>query len=75
MVDRWMGSILTGSAMSFPRHHPFVKLLLESVVQAYLDPETYAILGPSHVTSVAKNYTGVKNVLDIMPEMGLNVVR
>ena len=74
-MDRWMGSILTGSAMSFPRHHPFVKMLLESAVQAYSDPETYAILGPSHMTIVARNFTGVENVLDITPEMGLNVVR
>ena len=70
-----MGSILTGSAMSFPRHHPFVKMLLESAVQAYSDPDTYAILGPSHMTTVARNFTGVENVLDITPEMGLNVVR
>jgi len=74
-VDRWMGSILTGSAMSFPRHHPFVKMLLVSAVQAYSEPETYAILGPSHMTSVAKTFTGVENVLDITPDMGLNVIR
>ena len=74
-MDKWMGSILTGSAMSFPRHHPFVKMLLVSAVQAYSEPETYAILGPSHMTSVAKTFTGVENVLDITPDMGLNVIR
>ena len=50
-------------------------MLLENVVQAYSDPDTYTILGPSHVTRVARNFTGVENVLDIKPAMGLNVVR
>ena len=54
---------------------PFVKMLLVSAVQAYSEPETYAILGPSHMTSVAKTFTGVENVLDITPDMGLNVIR
>ena len=74
-VDRWMGSILTNSAMAFSPHHPFVRLLLESLVQAYSDPDTFAIIGPSLVTSVARNFTGVENILEITPEMGLNVVR
>ena len=63
-----MGSILTGSAMTFPRYHPFVKMLLDSAVQAYNDQDTYVILGPSHMTRVARNFTRVKNVLDIKPE-------
>lgn len=70
-----MGSILTNSAMSFSPHHPFVRQLLESLVQAYSDPDTFAIIGPSLVTSVARNFTGVENILEITPEMGLNVVR
>ena len=57
MVDRWLGSILTNSAISFPRHHPFVKLLLESLLQAY-DPVNFAIIGPSLVTDVARK--GIK---------------
>ena len=75
MVDRWMGSILTNSAMSFPRGHPFLRALLESLVRAYSDPGTFAIIGPSLVTSVARNFTGVENVLDITPDMGINVMR
>ena len=70
-----MGSILTNSAMAFPRGHEFVRRLLESLVQAYSDPDTFAIIGPSLVTSVARNFTGTENILDITPDMGLNVVR
>ena len=70
-----MGSILTNSAMAFSPRHPFVRQLLESLVQAYSDPDTFAIIGPSLVTSVARNFTGVENILEITPEMGLNVVR
>ena len=58
MVDRWLGSILTNSAISFPRHHPFVKLLMESLLQAYDDPVNFAIIGPSLVTDVARE--GIK---------------
>lgn len=74
-LDRWMGSILTNSAMAFPRGDQFVRRLLESLVQAYNDPGTFAIIGPSLVTSVARNFTGTENILDITPDMGLNVVR
>ena len=58
-----------------PRGHPFIRELLESLVRAYSDPGTFAIIGPSLVTSVARNFTGAENVLDITPDMGLNVVR
>ena len=58
-----------------PPHHPFVKMLLDSLVQSYHDPDTYTILGPSLVTRVARNFSGVENVLDIKPTMGLSVVR
>ena len=57
-----------GNAMTFPRYQPFVKMLLDSAVQAYNDQDTYLILGPSHMTRVARNFTRVKNVLDIKPE-------
>ena len=45
------------------------------MVLAYSDPGTFAIIGPSLVTSVARNFTGTENILDITPDMGLNVVR
>ena len=51
-----MERILTNSAFSFPKQHPFMKLVLENVVGNY-DPLVWAGIGPGMT-----NYNKILNI-------------